>query len=215
MITIELGSEDFDANGFVKIWKAADAILKAMGHVKTALRPQQRWHPVPIDGQERWPVLAQHEIWAKLDAAVAMRLLQPIDPDTHTYRARGDFADAVVPLSALIAWGRKLGLYDFARASPAATESAADEVDRGGHADGGDKTGRPLDNWMMRVQAEATRRWREYRKAGCNPTAHSLKDELAKWCRDEHIRTKSNINPSPEYLYRHVLSSRHWKPPTD
>jgi len=73
----------------------------------------------------------------------------------------------------------------------------------------------PLEHWKMKVQAEAAIRWKEQRKQGCNPTPHSLKDELAKWCRDENVRTKSNINPTPEYLYRHVLSSKHWTPPTD
>lgn len=72
-----------------------------------------------------------------------------------------------------------------------------------------------LEHWKMQVQAEAAKRWREQRNLGCNPNPHSLKDELAKWCREENIFTKGNINPNPDYLYRHVLSKRHWTPPTD
>ena len=45
MITIELGSDDFDRNGLVILWKAADAVLKATGNVKTAIRPPKPWHP--------------------------------------------------------------------------------------------------------------------------------------------------------------------------
>ena len=71
----------------------------------------------------------------------------------------------------------------------------------------------PLENWMMQVQAEAAKRWIRYRKQSANPTKNTLKDELAKWCKTENIRTKSNINPSAEYLYRHVL--RRWTPPID
>ena len=75
--------------------------------------------------------------------------------------------------------------------------------------------GGQLENWKMRVQAEAAARWRNQREMGCQPTRHSLKDELAKWCRDNNIRTAHGINPTADYLYRHVLSKRNWKPPTD
>ena len=72
-----------------------------------------------------------------------------------------------------------------------------------------------LHNWMMLVQTEAAIRWRRYRMQECNPTRHMIADELAKWCRDTDIRTKSNINPTVEYLHRHVLSKRCWTPPDD
>ena len=72
-----------------------------------------------------------------------------------------------------------------------------------------------LENWMMRVQEEAAKRWRAQRGRGCNPTRHSLKDELATWCRENNVVAKSGINPSADYLYRHVLNKRHWMPPTN
>jgi len=72
---------------------------------------------------------------------------------------------------------------------------------------------KPLENWKMRIQAEAAIRWRKLRKVGCNPTKHSLKDDLAGWCRTEAIMTNTGINPTAEYIYRHVL--RQWTPPKD
>ena len=74
---------------------------------------------------------------------------------------------------------------------------------------------KPLANWKMRVQAEAAKRWKEQRVMGCNPTRHSLKDELATWCRDTDVFTTGNINPCADYLYKHVLAKRHWTPPKD
>lgn len=79
-----------------------------------------------------------------------------------------------------------------------------------GEKSGTDNTS--LDNWMMKVQAEAASRWIQYRKMNCSPTKHSLKDELSKWCRKNGIQTKSKITPSPDYIYRHVL--RKWTPPS-
>ncbi|MBE0625682.1 MAG: hypothetical protein IH606_12815 [Burkholderiales bacterium] len=67
-------------------------------------------------------------------------------------------------------------------------------------------------NWKLRVQTEAARRWAELRKAGANPTKFSIRDDLASWCQQAGVKTKSNINPTAEYIYRHAL--RAWKPPT-
>ena len=70
----------------------------------------------------------------------------------------------------------------------------------------------PIGNWKMRIQEEATRRWRRLRHAGCSPTKHALKDELARWCREEEVTTATTgVSPSAEYIYRHVL--RDWTPP--
>lgn len=80
--------------------------------------------------------------------------------------------------------------------------------------DVGDKDESP-ENWKMRVQEEAAKRWRNLRQSNCNPTPYSLKDELAKWCKEKNIFTKQGINPNPEYIYRHVINSRNWTPPRD
>lgn len=67
--------------------------------------------------------------------------------------------------------------------------------------------------WKMKIQAEATALCLRLYEQGCNPTIHSIKDDLATWCRENGIVTDSGIHPSSEYLRVHVLSSRHWKPP--
>jgi hypothetical protein len=66
-------------------------------------------------------------------------------------------------------------------------------------------------NWILLVQAEATRRWKSLREEGANPTKHNIKDDLATWCRETNVRTDGDINPSGDYIYRHVL--RKWTPP--
>jgi hypothetical protein len=68
-------------------------------------------------------------------------------------------------------------------------------------------------NWKLLVQAEAARLWKVLRMSGANPTVHSIRDDLAIWCRKQGIRTKTGINPNPEYIYRHAL--RGWIPPGD
>jgi len=83
------------------------------------------------------------------------------------------------------------------------------------HADSGVTEDKPLEHWKMQVQAEAAKRWTSLRAARCNPTRNSLVDELAKWCRENGVKTKSGINPTPEYISRHVLGKRDWSPPTD
>lgn len=119
-----------------------------------------------------------------------------------------DPAKSTVATVDLLAW--------LAGITPAPTaEAELAKVDAGETANEENSSDRPLENWKMRVQEEATKRWLDQRALGCNPNPHSLKDELAKWCKDNKIFTKGNINPSPDYLYRHVLSSRHWAPPTD
>lgn len=76
-----------------------------------------------------------------------------------------------------------------------------------------DKPSTSPEHWMMKIQAEATSRWKEQRAMGCNPTRRSMKDELAKWCREENILTASGINPSADYIYRHVIAKRVWRSP--
>ena len=55
----------------------------------------------------------------------------------------------------------------------------------------------PLEDWKMRVQAEAAAHWLHLRKLNCNPTKHSILPHLAKWCRENNIRTAgpSSIHP--------------------
>lgn len=75
----------------------------------------------------------------------------------------------------------------------------------------------PTNNWIMKVQAEATRKWKELAGMGCSPTRNSIKDDLANWCRDEknNIKTNYGIFPTAEYIYRHVIRKAKWKSPTE
>lgn len=70
------------------------------------------------------------------------------------------------------------------------------------------------DNWKMRVQAEAAARFLRLRTVGANPTVHSMLDDMAKWCRENGIKTGGGIYPSPGYLRTHVLGGKHWTPPS-
>ena len=66
-------------------------------------------------------------------------------------------------------------------------------------------------NWMLQVQAQAAILWEKLQKMGCKPTKNSIKDDLAKWCRENNVRTRTQIFPDAAYIYRHAL--RNWTPP--
>lgn len=73
----------------------------------------------------------------------------------------------------------------------------------------------PTNNWKLKIQAEAARSWKELVKTGCSPTRYSIKDDLAKWCRDNEVTTDGGIYPKADYIYKHVLRKAIWKSPTD
>ena len=73
--------------------------------------------------------------------------------------------------------------------------------------------GVPVPNWKLRVQEEAANMFKRARISGASPTVHSIKDDLATWCRQQDIKTDGGIYPSGEYLRVHVLSGRHWQKP--
>ncbi len=153
------------------------------------------------------------EAWKKFTkrhALLQTHMLQPNGRILHSIRL-ADFVTWASSLSTpwemppeLVALAQKQGV----QADAIVTEAIPD-------TDRGDKEEAPLENWMMQVQEEAAKRWKRQRKSGCNPTRNSLKDELAKWCKETNIRTTSYINPTAEYLYRHVLSTKRWTPPKD
>ena len=60
----------------------------------------------------------------------------------------------------------------------------------------------PLEDWKMRVQAEAAAHWLHLRKLHCNPTKNGIRPHLAKWCRENNIRTSgpSGVHPSEGYI---------------
>lgn len=68
-------------------------------------------------------------------------------------------------------------------------------------------------NWKMLIQIEAAKRWKALRGSGASPTKFSIRDDLARWCNETGVKTKTGINPSAAYIYRTAL--RDWTPPND
>ena len=76
-----------------------------------------------------------------------------------------------------------------------------------------DKVANESNNWKMRIQVEAASRFKRLRASGASPTVHSIINDMAKWCRDNNVKTDGGIFPAPGYLRTHVLSRKHWSPP--
>lgn len=101
-------------------------------------------------------------------------------------------------------------LYHWTRPQQAALAQA------GGDAESSDAMSADapaLPNWKMRIQTEATAMFKRQRKAGAQPAVYSIIDSLAAWCRDNGVKTDSDIFPSAGYIRTHVLSGKHWTPP--
>lgn len=71
----------------------------------------------------------------------------------------------------------------------------------------------PVPNWKMRIQAEATAYCLRLRNSGASPTKNSILEAMARWCRDNDVKTDGRIYPSANYLRTHVLGGRHWDVP--
>jgi len=67
--------------------------------------------------------------------------------------------------------------------------------------------------WKMRIQTEAAAHMKRLRASGASPTVHSTVDHMAKWCRENDVKTDGSIFPSANYLRTHVLGGKHWTPP--
>ena len=71
----------------------------------------------------------------------------------------------------------------------------------------------PVPNWKLLVQAEAAAMFKRQRAMGAQPTVYNVVDAMARWCRENDVRTSSGAFPSASYLRVHVLGGTHWKPP--
>ena len=69
-------------------------------------------------------------------------------------------------------------------------------------------------NWKLKVQAAAARRWEELVGMGCSPTRGNIKSDLARWCRENNVTTNCGISPNEDYIYRHVIRAAIWESPT-
>ena len=152
--------------------------------------------------------------------ATATKPTSPYAPWIFDYDGANQYHDTLyqITVDEMRQFALNYGINVLVAKSPATNNSHVSSLSKGVAltvVDSGENNPVPLDNWMMQVQTEAAIRWRRYRMQECNPTAHMLADELAKWCRENKITTKTKINPTAQYLYRHVLSNRWWTPPTD
>ena len=68
-------------------------------------------------------------------------------------------------------------------------------------------------NWRHRVQAEAWEYWLRLRASGCNPTPHSICEDMARWCIKKNIKGDKGQNPSGRTIRNTVLSAKHWTQP--
>ena len=68
-------------------------------------------------------------------------------------------------------------------------------------------------DWKSRIQIKASEHWKSLRASGANPTVHSIVPFIARWCRENGVKTSSWINPSERYIREHVLGGKHWTPP--
>ena len=152
--------------------------------------------------------------------ATATKPTSPYAPWIFDYDGANEYHDVLyqITVDEMRQFALNYGINVLVAESPTANESHLSPLSKGAYAavvDSDENTPVELDNWMMQVQTEAAIRWRRYRMQECNPTRYMLAGELAKWCKTDNILTASNINPTAEYLYRHVLSKRCWTPPND
>lgn len=68
-------------------------------------------------------------------------------------------------------------------------------------------------DWKMRLQAEAASICKRQRAHHTSPTKASLSRDLAKWCRDNDVKTGIGVYPSVSYIRTHVLGKGWSMPP--
>lgn len=136
MTPVQLEIDDLDSGSLVILWKAAVAVLKATGQEKVVQNMKPTAAFPKAHTIERWPPLAQRNIWSAIDAGIVRGLLNPVvsvDVDkrnTHEHLSRGQCADGVVSFAELATWGHAIGLYNFIE--PVATvPTAAQKVGAG------------------------------------------------------------------------------------
>jgi len=73
--------------------------------------------------------------------------------------------------------------------------------------------GKVKPNWRMQIQAEAWEHWIRLRAMGCNPSVHSICEDLARWCITQDVRGDLGQNPRSGTIRNAVLGAGHWTPP--
>ena len=67
----------------------------------------------------------------------------------------------------------------------------------------------------MKIQAEAYEHWIRLKASGANPSVHSICPDMAKWCANNHITTRTGTTPMAGTIRNTILGgSSGWEPPT-
>ena len=97
MLIVELEGDVFDkSEGFVKIGRLNSAIAKAKGANNL------------LDSERK--------IFPRINAAVQLGKLKPLDPETLTPLSNSDYGTGIVTFAELVEWGQATKLFDFRRA---------------------------------------------------------------------------------------------------
>lgn len=93
MLLVKLEREDCVKGAFVKIGGIAGAIARANGSHN------------PRD--------AERKMFARVNAGVQLKFLNPLDPEHFTPLSRDDYGMGIVPFAELVEWGHATTLFDF------------------------------------------------------------------------------------------------------
>lgn len=93
MLVVTLGRDCIENGGFVKLGQVARAIAEAKGVSNLAQ--------------------AERRIFPRINAAVQLGMLNPLDPETFEPLSREDYGAGIVPFAELVAWGHATKLWNF------------------------------------------------------------------------------------------------------
>ena len=67
----------------------------------------------------------------------------------------------------------------------------------------------------LRIQAEAFEEWIRWLARGAQPSVNAISEQMARWCIDNEVRTRSGVNPRQGTIRNTILGGASgWKPPT-
>ncbi|MDI1259587.1 hypothetical protein [Aquabacterium sp.] len=108
-------------------------------------------------------------------------------------------------------WAERAGLVELGLAGAIAIKAIA----ANSHTEAAQEVEQAiLEDPRMRIQAAAAEYWIELLAKNCNPTVHGISEYIAKWCAENEVRTKGNVNPRAETIRNSILNSQSWTPPT-
>lgn len=72
----------------------------------------------------------------------------------------------------------------------------------------------PTKNWILQVQAEATKRYKALLRGGAKPNPNNMARDLHSWCVDNQVLTEWGAPPEIESIRKYALRRSVWKPPS-